>query len=113
MYYNPQIDKSNVGPYTRYEADFWNSDYRLTFYGLSEVRGLLREYLLVMRRREFRGLAPSHIEFSVHNKFAEELIYRLNMLLRESHVLERLPVSDAEVSAYLEVCSAGHRRVDS
>jgi len=104
MYYAPEIYISHVDDtYTRYVIDFWISDYRLTLYGLSEVRGLLREYLFVMRGQEFLGLAPSHIEFSIHNKFADELIRRLNLLLRDPHVIERLPVSEAEVSAYFEM----------
>jgi hypothetical protein len=104
MYYAPEIYISHVDDtYTRYVIDFWNSDYRLTLYGLSEVRGLLREYLLVMMGQEFRALAPSHIEFSIHNKFADELIRRLNLLLRGPHVIEHLPVSEAEVSAYFEM----------
>jgi len=99
IFFASKIDKSVVdGCYTHFVQDFWNSDYRLNLYGLSEVRGLLREYLFVMRGQEFLGLAPSHIEFSIHNPFADELIRRLSLLLHDHRVLQYLPVTPAEVA---------------
>lgn len=110
QYHTPKVNKSNVGPCIRYAVDFWDSDYQLTRHGISEVRGLLQKYLPVMKEQEFRGLAPSHIEFSIRSEYADELITRLGQLIRDLYVLEHLPITKSEIEAYLNFIILGEKQ---
>jgi hypothetical protein len=106
VYYNAKTYKTHVGKYVKYVVDMGSSDYRLGAMGLQRVREFMLWVQSQMRDGLFYVLAPSYIELTIHNEVADAAIEYLALLLCEPHVLQRLPITEEEVSMYMDhLCS--------
>jgi len=106
VYYNAKTYKTHVGKYVKCVVDMGSSDTRLGAGGLQRVREFMFWVQPQMRDGLFYVLAPSYIEFTIRNDVAYAAIEHLDRLLCEPRVLERLPITEEEVSAYMDsLCS--------
>jgi len=106
VYYYAKTHKNHLGKFVKYIVDMGSSDYRLGAGGLQRVREFMLWVQSQRRDEVFYVLAPSYIEFTTHNEVADSAIEHLVMLLCEPHVLQRLPITEEEVSAYMDYLCA-------